>query len=304
MHPQSATPPADRVIGRLADEQHGVIARRQLLSAGLSATEIRERLRGGRLVPLHRGVYAPGHRRLGREGFWLAAVLACGSAAALSHRDAATLHGLDAWAGGRIDVSTSRRRKSDGRLRVFARRRLDGADVTAIRAIPVTTIARTLVDLAELVSRERLASALTAAERSHALDLGAVLAARERALGRHGAGDANLRAALAEHAARGAQLTREALERRLRRLVREHTLGTPLLNAEVAGYEVDAYWPEARLIVETDGWEWHRDRAAFGRDREKTNALQLAGFTVLRFTHDAVVRRPEQVAASIRAALH
>ncbi|MBB4663626.1 very-short-patch-repair endonuclease [Conexibacter arvalis] len=200
-------------------------------------------------------------------------------------------------------MTTPRRRASDRELRVFARRRLDDADVTVVDAIPVTTVARTLVDLAGIVSRERLASALSAAERASALDLEAVLAARERARGRRGAGDANLRAVLAEHAARGAQLTREALERRLRRLVRIHRLGQPLLNARVAGYEVDAYWPEARLIVETDGWQWHRDRAAFGRDRDKTNALQLAGFTVLRFTHDAVVRRPEQVAAAIRTAL-
>lgn len=302
MDTQTATPP-DLVVARLADGQHGVVSRRQLLAVGLSPTEIGRRLRGGRLVLLHRGVYAPGHRRLAQEGFWLAAVLACGSRSALSHRDAATMHGLDVWSGGRIDVTTSRRKASDRQLRVFARRRLDDADVTVREAIPVTTVARTLVDLAEIVSRERLASALTAAERARVLDLAAILAARERVCGRHGAGDANLRAVLAEHAARGAQLTREELERRLRRLVRIHRLGSPLLNAHVAGFEVDAYWPAARLVVETDGWRWHRDRVSFGRDREKTNALQLAGFTVLRFTHNAVARRPDQVAAAIRRAL-
>lgn len=295
----------DQTIARLADVQHGVVARSQLLAAGLTASEIGWRLRHDRLLRMHRGIYAVGHRRLAQEGFWLAAVLAGGPGAALSHRDAAALHGLERVPSpaARIEITTPRRQESDRRLRVHGRRPLVAAEVTTIRGIAVTSVARTLVDLAGVTSRERLSEALSIAEREGILDLAAVDAARERVRGRPGAGDANLRAVLAEHAARGTQLTREELERRLRRLVRIHHLGSPLLNAHVCGYEVDAFWPDARLVVETDGWRWHRDRRAFARDREKSNALQLAGYTVLRFTHDAVTRRPSQVSAAIGRAL-
>lgn len=291
------------VIGRAAERQYGVVARRQLLAAGLSPKAVEHRLRAGRLIVLHRGVYAVGHRRLTRDGHWLAAVLSAGAGAVLSHRDAAALHGLGHWRVSAIEVTTAADVRSTAAVRVRARRLLGAEDVTTVAGIPVTSVARTLVDLAEVVNRERLAEALTAAERAHTLDLRAVHAARARVLHRHGRGDARLRAVLAEYERRGAQLTREELERRLRRLVRVHRLGRPRLNAWIEGLEVDAYWPDARLVVETDGWEWHRDRASFERDREKTNRLQLAGYVVLRFTHRAVVDRPAEVAAAIRAVL-
>ena len=113
-----------------------------------------------------------------------------------------------------------------------------------------------------------------------------------------------MRAALAEHVRRGAQLTRSELEDALRQLVRLHDLPEPVLNAYVEGEEVDAHWPAARVVVEADGWEAHRDRATFARDRAKSNRLTLLGYRVLRFTHDAITHRPETVAAQIRHALH
>ncbi len=109
---------------------------------------------------------------------------------------------------------------------------------------------------------------------------------------------------LAEHASRGAQLTNEELELRLRRLVRTHGLPPAELNARVAGEEVDACWRAAGVIVETDGWRFHRGRAAFQRDRAKSNRLTLLGWTVLRFTHDDVARRPAQVADAIGRAVN
>jgi very-short-patch-repair endonuclease len=300
---QNRNEPADVVIGRAAERQYGVVARRQLLAAGLSPKAVEHRLRAGRLIVLHRGVYAVGHRRLTRDGHGSAAVLAAGPGAVLSHRDAAALHGLGHWRVNVIEVTTAADVRSTAAVRVHARRLLTADDVTTAAGIPVTSVARTLVDLAEVVNRERLAEALTAAERAQTLDLQAVLAARERVLHRHGRGDVLLRAVLAEYDRRGAQLTREELERRLRRLVRVHRLGRPRLNAWIEGVEVDAYWPAARLVVETDGWEWHRDRASFERDRDKTNRLQLAGYIVLRFTHRAVLDHPAEVAAAIRAVL-
>lgn len=207
------------VIARLADQQYGVVARRQLLERRLTSKEVGGRLRRGLLVPLHRGVYAVGHRRLTRDGHWLAAVLAAGPGAVLSHRDAGALHGLGGWSTGRIEVTTAADVDTTPRLRVFARRTLDPADVTTIERIPVSTVARTLVDLAELLDRERLLHALAEAERAQQFDLVAVEAAVARVHGRRGHGSANLRAALEETGKRGLQLTAPAWIA-LRRLVR------------------------------------------------------------------------------------
>lgn len=189
------------------------------------------------------------------------------------------------------------------RLVVFGRRHLVPEEVTTVAAIPVTTVARTLVDLAGLVGRERLLHALAEAERTQQLDLAAAETALARAHGRHGHGQTNLRAALDEVGRRGLQLTRSDLEIALRRMAREHGLPPAEHNAIVHGEEVDAWWPEARLVVEADGWEFHRGSAAFARDREKSNKLTLLGCLVLRFTHDDVVRRSAQTAAAIRRTL-
>lgn len=256
-------------------------------------------------MPLHRGVYAVGHRRLTQEGVWLAAVLACGDGAVLSHRDAAALHGLGRWNRGPVEISTPSQRPGQPRLRVYQRRALIAADVEVTRRVPVTSLPRTLVDLADVLRRDQLAAALTSAERDHQLDARLLEEAIARTHGRRGNGPARLRAVLAEHAARGLQLTRSELEVALRRLVREQRLPAPRLNVWIAAceVEVDALWPAERLVVEADSWRWHHDRAAFQQDRSKANALQLLGFRVLRFTHDDVVRRPARTAATIRSAL-
>jgi very-short-patch-repair endonuclease len=300
---QSAAHHIDRAVARLADGQYGVVARRQLLGVGLGRGAIEARVRRGLLIPLHRGVYALGHRRLTRDGIWLAAVLAAGPDAVLSHRDAATLHGLGRWSYGAVEVSSPRRGVSTSRVRVHERRLLDAADVTAVAGIPVTTVARMLVDLADLLGHQRLLRAVTEAERVQKLDVAAVEAALDRVHGRRGPGRARMRAALEELARHGVQLTREELELALRALIREHELPPARHNAWIDGREVDAFWPHASVVVEADGWEFHRGRAAFARDRAKTNQLTLAGYVVLRFTHDDVVRRPAHVAAAIRRAL-
>jgi very-short-patch-repair endonuclease len=289
----------------LAEAQYGVVSRQQLLAAGHSSKQIGHRLRTGRLVQLHRGVYAVGHRRLTREGVWLAAVLASGDGAVLSHRDAAALYGLGRSNRGPVEVTTPRQAVGTPAMRVRHRRALDPVDVTIVRRIPVTTLPRTLVDLAEVLRRDQLAAALTAAERDHRLDAQLLDEAIARTNGRPGHGHARLRAVLDEHAARGVQLTRSELEIALRRIVREQRLPVPRLNVWIpaCGVEVDALWPAERLAVEADSWRWHHDRAAFQRDRAKANALQLAGYRVLRFTHDDIVRRPAHTAATIRAAL-
>jgi len=135
------TPPADAVIRQLAARQWGVVSRRQLLDARLTAAMVGERVRAGRLLPLHPGVYAVGHTRLRREGHWLAAVLAVGPDAALSHRDAAGLHDLRPADHARIDVTTTADHRNTVKLRVHRTRSLDAQDITTVHGIPVTTVA-------------------------------------------------------------------------------------------------------------------------------------------------------------------
>jgi very-short-patch-repair endonuclease len=293
----------DQALAVLAARQHGVVARRQLSQIGVSETVIRDRLRRGLLVPLHRGVYAVGHRRLRREGFWLAAVLAVGPDAALSHRDAAALHELRPANHERVEVTTAADRRSTRRIAAYPRRQLDPLDVTAVSGIPVTTVARTLVDLADVLPAGRLGPAVAEAERRGVFDLNAVEAALARTRNRPGGGRAALRAVLDEHRRRGAQLTRSELEERFAALVAAAGLPRPRMNAQVEGFEVDAVWPARRLAVELDGWAFHRDRRAFERDRTKANALTARGWTVLRYTHAAVVRRPAEVAVELAAIL-
>jgi len=295
--------PLDREIVTLAARQHGVVARRQLAELGVSETVMRDRLRRGLLVPLHRGVYAVGHRRLRREGFWLAAVLAMGPDAALSHRDAAALHELRPANRERVELTTAADRRGTRQIAVYPRRRLDPLDVTVVNAIPVTSVARTLVDLAEVLPAARLGLVVSEAERRGVFDLNAVEAALARTRNRPGGGRTTLRAVLEEHRRRGAQLIRSELEERFAALVAAAGLPRPQTNRWIGDFEVDAVWPERRLAVELDGWAHHRDRTTFERDRIKANALAGKGWRVLRYTHDAVVRRPAEVAAELTAML-
>jgi predicted transcriptional regulator of viral defense system len=296
-------PRPDAAIGALAAGQHGVVSRAQLLDARLTPAMIDKRVVRGALVLLHRGVYAVGHASLRREGWWLAAVLAAGPGAVLSHRDAAALHDLRAGGGTRIDVSTPRERSGTAKIRVHGRRALHAEDVTTVEGIPVTTVARTLVDLAQAVAQDSLLKALGEAERQHKLDVRALEAASRRTRGRRGSGHAALEAALDEMRRQGTTLTRSPLEDRFIALLDAHDLPRPATNAHVTGLEGDAVWRQARLVVELDGWDAHKTRRAFQRDRTKGNALAAAGWTLLRFTHDDVVRRPHEVAAHIAAQL-
>ncbi len=300
MDPRSGTHRADAVIAALAARQSGVVARRQLLEAGLSPTMVRDRVRGGRLVPLHPGVYAVGHRELRAEGHWLAAVLAVGSGAVLSHRDAAGLHGLRPANHRRVDVTTRGRAQSRTAIAVHRTRSLGAQDITAVSGIPVTTVARTLVDLAGVVPRDHLAAAIKRAEQRRTFDLRAVEAARARTRGRRGPGHSALREAVAEHAALGLSATDSSLEDAFLRLLMRAGLPRPSVNALVEGFRVDVHWPDRRLVVELDGWAHHHDRHAFGRDRERDAALTAAGWRVVRFTHAQVLRGPDRVTRTLR----
>jgi very-short-patch-repair endonuclease len=299
MGSQASTDRPDRVVGALAARQWGVVARGQLLDAGLSPKLVDGRLRSGRLIPLHRGVYAVGHARLRREGHWLAAVLAAGPGAVLSHRDAAGLHDLRPAGHARIDVSATGRPRPTERIAVHRTRVLDAEDVTTVRGIPTTTVARTLVDLAGVVPRDHLARAVKEAERRDLL-VAQVEAAMARTRGRRGAGHRALREAIQEHEALGLSGSDSVLEDALLRLVRDAGLPRPAVNSRVEGFRLDAVWRAQRVAVELDGWAWHGTRDAFERDRERDAILAVAGWRVVRFTHRQVTQRPDRVAQTLR----
>jgi hypothetical protein len=292
----------DRGIARLAFEQYGVISREQLLEAGLGRGAIAHRLREGRLHAVHRGVYAVGHRRLPREGRWLAATMACGDGALLSHRDAAALWELrpppDA---ARVHVTLPSRagRTPRAGIVVHRPRTLHPDDRDTRRGIPVTALALTLIDLAEIVSPVALARAVEQADALELLDLRAIAAALSRHPRRRGS--RRVRAALETYGDDGR--TRSDLEGMMLALCDAHAIARPRVNALVEGLEVDFLWPAQRLVAEADGRRNHATRAAFERDRARDARLTVAGYRVVRFTHRQVQRDPAGVARTLKALL-
>ena len=290
----------------LAIRQHGVITLAQLVELGLSASAVRSRVAAGRLHRVHTGVFAVGHAPLTRDGHQMAAVLACGAGAALSHRSAAAKLGLRPTDRSAIDVTSPGR---TGR----ARRGIDshsGAtlapdDVEEVDGIRCTNVPRTLLDLAEVVGQRQLERACAQAEVLQRFDLHALEDVLARANGRHGA--ATLRAVLAGHAI-AATITRSELEERFLALCRTGGLPQPEVNAWVAldgggGCEADFLWRAQRLVVETDGRGFHLTRHAFERDRLRDQRLVLAGWRVVRFTWRQVAGDPSTVHATISGLL-
>lgn len=277
-----------------------MVTRGQLLDAGVSPTVVRDRVRRGHLIRLHRGVYAVGHARLRREGHWLAAVLAVGPGAVLSHRDAAALHDLRPANHTLTDVTTTADRRDVPGLRIHRTRVLDAEDVTEVSGIPVTTVARTLLDLAGTIRQDSLTKAVREAERQRTFDLRKVEAAMARTRGRRGPGQRALREAIQECAAFEHHHTRSLLEDAFLRLVRSNGLPSPSTNALVEGFEVDAVWRAARVVVELDGWQDHGTRRAFEKDRERDATLTGAGWRVVRFTYRQVTQGPDRVTETLR----
>jgi len=179
-------------------------------------------------------------------------------------------------------------------------RTLDARDCAEEDGIPVTTVARTLLDLAEVLPLRQLHRAYEAAERLRILDLRAVAGVIARSRGRHGLRPLR---ALIEESRLPEPAARSELERRFLDLCHEAGLPRPAVNALIAGFEVDAVWPAERLVVELDGHEFHRTRAAFERDRARDTALQLAGYRVIRLTQVRLTSEAEAIAGAIRALL-
>jgi very-short-patch-repair endonuclease len=292
----------DQAIARLAARQGGVISHEQLRALGLSGQAIHRRVCCGRLHRLHRSVFAVGHRVLGVDARRWAAVLALGDQAFLSHHSAADAFGVRASGSGLIDVSVRGRggRKRHPGIRVHRPHALPDDEVTTLRRLPITTPARTLLDLAGRGLRERaLETALDLAEQQRLLDfaeLHALLARYPRRPGTR-----LLKAQLDRY--RGPIDVRSKLERLLYELCDDRDLPRPLENTGIEGRMRDFYWPNWRLVVEADSYGWHRSPSALNDDRERDVELTLAGYRTLRFTYEQVTRRPQYVARAILAAL-
>jgi very-short-patch-repair endonuclease len=270
-----------------------VVTRAQLLRTGLDSKGISRRAGDGRLHRLHRGVYAVGHPVLVPNGRRLAAVLACGPGAALSHGSAAALHGL--WrSSGRMHVTVPRGgpHTGDG-ITVHRTRRLDPADVTAIEGIAVTTVARTALDLAEHSNPRMLMALLERADELELFDLREITACIDRNPGRRGI--TPLREAL------DLDMPGESeLQRRFLRLCRDAGLPEPEREVQLGAYRADFFWPRASLVVETDGRSFHDRRAAFESDRERDLDLAAAGIRTLRVTW-RMLTAPSKLIATLRA---
>ncbi len=257
----------------MAAGQHGVVGRSQLLELGMRPGGIDAWVARERLHVVHRSVYGIGHEPLTGHGRLMAAVLASGAQAVISHRTAAWLWDILPDHRSTIDVTTARHRRGQRGI-MLHRSRLDEVDRAAIEGIPVTSLARTLLDVAEVIPPRQLARAVEEAERRQLFDLTAVRDVIARGAGRRGVG--RLRTALT--ASCPPPFTRSELERRFRELLHQTGFPLPSQNVYLHGFEVDALWEDHKLIVELDGYDYHRTRAAFERDASATRgSTQRAG---------------------------
>jgi very-short-patch-repair endonuclease len=277
-----AIPDRDRVIARIASRQHGVITRTQLLSAGILPSGITDRVRASRLHRIHRGVYAVGHRGLSKEARWMAAVLACGDGAALSHRSAATLWGFAPKPKGRWDELTPEvtvpghgGRARRGGIRIYRSSTLLPSHRAIREAIPVTKPARTLADLRRTTSTREWKAALREAEYLR-LPLDGLF---------------------------DTDGTRSEPEAMFLGVCRSYRLPAPEVNARLGPYTVDFLWRTQRLIVEVDAYRTHGGRMMFHSDRRRDAWLTRAGWQVLRVTDEWMGQAPAEMAETIRALL-
>jgi very-short-patch-repair endonuclease len=267
----------DGQVAEVAKHQHGAISIAQLHDAGLSDDAVLGRRHAGRLHRLHRGVYAVGHIAPSNERRWMAAVLAMGDGAVLSHRSAAALWALLPPAEGPVDISLpsrSGRRRRQG-IRIHRPESLQPEETTWRSEIPVTSTARTLADLRSVLSEGALRQAIRQAD----------------FLGLPTGPDIEV------------DKTRSELERRFLWLCARHRLPKPAVNKRIGGLTVDFCWVEKKLIAETDGYRAHRGRTAFEGDRERDLRLRSLGFDVMHLSYDQVFRNPDEVIAVLKPML-
>lgn len=287
-----------RQAWELAGRQHGVVTRQQLLRLGFGSRSIEHRVAHGRLHLVMHGVYAVGWPTLTSKRRWMAAVLACGDGAVLSHRSAAALWGIARERHDWVDVSVRRRceLKRPG-LKVRSRLTLRPEDVVTKDDIPVTVVTRTLIDLATELTPTSIERAVNEADKRDLIDPETLRIAIEAYAGQPGA--TALRQLLDKRTFR---LSDSDLEILFRPIAVEAGLPLPLSKQAVNGWEVDFYWPDLGLVVETDGLRYHRTASSQTRDARRDRSHALAGMTPLRFTHYEIKYEPIRVRRELNQA--
>jgi very-short-patch-repair endonuclease len=285
-------PRLDAALAALASRQYGVVSRAQLVQLGFGRQAILRRLESDRLRRLHPGVYAVGHWALTSHSRDLAAVLACGPQALLSHRAAGRRLGL-LRSGAPIEVTAPRGCKPKPGITIHRTRLIHSDDRSTIEGIPVTSVARTIVDLADVLRDRPLAALVNEAEIRRVFDLTAIEETLSRLPGRRGG--PRLARVLAAYTEPSGYDANKA-ERLFVRLCHDHGLPKPQRIA-IAGYELDFYWEDARLTIEVDGAAFHRTRRAFHEDRRRDRRLAGLGIQVARVPwRDLTEGEPELVA--------
>jgi very-short-patch-repair endonuclease len=291
--------PREQRIAELAARQRGLVTRKQLLEIGLTPEAIDHWMRSARLHRLYRGVYLLGHAGVTEGARELGAVLACGADAVISHRSAAWLWRLLPAAKGDVEVTVAGRDcRSRPGIQVHRIRHLDRRDIRKLGGIPIASPARTILDIASLVSPRDLEQALAEAyarRLARRSELASLLARRSSRPGTRA-----LRALLEDGTP---ALTRSQAEDRLLGLIRAAELPAPQTNIRIGRHEVDFVWRDQRLIVEVDGFRFHSSRSAFESDRRRDAELSSQGFRVIRITWRQIVDRPEALIARLATAL-
>ena len=294
-------PRPDAHVARVAAEQHGRISFEQLQACGLSDKAIRGRVQRGQLYRVHRAVYAVGHEAPTLHGDFMAAVLAGGEGAVLSHFSAAALWGMLPRQPRDLEVIvTGAKGRAQPGLRVHRARVLDPRDVTRHHGIPVTTAARTCLDIASTLSPEALRRPVRQAQAEHRTNVRQIAELLARTNGHCGA------KRLADLVATGPAPTRSELEDLVLDLLLRGGLPPPDVNKPLIrqGRRIvpDFRWAAQRLVVEADGAAWHEAKLAREDDAERQAVLEGGGERVIRITWDQAVQRPNQSIARVRVA--
>jgi Protein of unknown function (DUF559) len=292
----------DQAMARLATLQHGVVARWQLLDLGMTAHMVKGRIRHGALHVVHRGIYAVGHRDMTQERRWMAATLAFGPHAALSHRSAGQLWGIVPRSSIAPEVTRPGRVK---RPHLVAHQgTLLRSEVVQVLGIPVTSVPRTMFDLAATRSEREVERAWNEMEVRGLRDRLSVPHLLERYPGRKGS---LVLARLAERKERHVGITRNDLEEAFLGLIDRFDLPRPRMNAYLSVrdrfYEIDCLWEDRRVAIELDGGGAHGTKKAFHDDRERDRILTAEAFTTARITWDHIQDTPDQVASDLRRIL-
>jgi len=289
----------DNLIAAVARTQHGYITRTQLIEIGLGASAIAYRVKIGRLIPVYAGVYAVGHVPLGPEARSHAAVLACGAGAVLSHGSAAGLWKyVKYWSPPPFEVTARSKRRRRG-ITVHRATTLTRNDITRQLGVPVTSPARTALDMTPRLNDQQLRRFMRDARLTHTLNLSDLA----ELLGRHPHHPATKRLEPFVDPRKAGGPTRSEFEDAFTEFARQYGLPAPITNTHVLGFEVDALFATERVIVELDGAEFHLDRYAFESDRDRDAELLAAGYVTIRITWERLKQRPAREAARLKAIL-